>query len=246
MKSLVLDLGNTNKKVAVFQNGRLVHFEQSGSLTLAKIKPILKRHEPFDSCILASVSIYSAAVRNFLMEKIPFFIEPSATTPLPVTIQYQSRNTLGFDRVAAVVAGTVIFPGQDVLVVNAGTCITYDYINRNQEYQGGAISPGIRLRLNALHTFTGKLPLVSFKDVSILTGRTTEESILSGVLTGATAEIEGIAGRYREKHPDLKIILSGGDHKYFVKRLNISIFAVPNIVIPGLYQILKFNVDQAR
>lgn len=246
MKSLVLDLGNTNKKMAVFQNSRLVHFQQAGSLTLAKIKTILKQHGPFDSCVLASVSIYPAAVRNFLTEKIPFFIEPSATTPLPVTIQYQSRNTLGFDRVAAVVAGTVIFPGQDVLVVNAGTCITYDYINRNQEYQGGAISPGIRLRLNALHTFTGKLPLVSFKDVSILTGRTTEESILSGVLTGATAEIEGIAGRYLEKHPDLKIILSGGDHKYFVKRLNISIFAVPNIVIPGLYQILKFNVDQAR
>ncbi len=138
------------------------------------------------------------------------------------------------------------FPAQDVLVITAGTCITCDFVNSREAYLGGAISPGIAMRLQALYTFTGKLPLVSFRATGVLTGRDTEESILSGVLTGATAEIEGIITRYQEKYPGIRIILSGGDQKYFDKRLNISSFAVPNIVIHGLYQILDFNVHSSQ
>ncbi|HNX87122.1 MAG TPA: type III pantothenate kinase, partial [Bacteroidales bacterium] len=108
---------------------------------------------------------------------------------------------------------------------------------------GGAITPGLQMRLQALHTFTGKLPLISLRNSEILTGRTTEESILSGVLAGTAAEMEGMVDRFSAQNPELKTILSGGDQNYFNKRLKISIFARPNIVLSGLQQILQFNVD---
>jgi len=170
----------------------------------------------------------------------------SDLTPLPIENLYRSKVTLGKDRLAAAVAAADRFPGKDILVISAGTCITYDFVNSGKEYLGGGISPGIQMRLQAMHTFTGKLPLISFKKNVPLIGNTTERSILSGVLHGAIAEIEGIAVHYKEQFPEVVIIISGGDAKYFDKRLKISIFAFPNIVIHGLYQILDFNVIKAN
>ncbi|MGE5423944.1 MAG: type III pantothenate kinase, partial [Syntrophothermus sp.] len=152
-------------------------------------------------------------------------------------------DTLGRDRIAAATGGQSLFPGHDVLVINAGTCITYDFVTGNREYAGGSISPGMMMRFRALHTFTGKLPLLSPDETEILTGNSTESSIQSGVMEGITAEMEGITGKYRSLYPELKVVLSGGDLNYFVNRLKINIFAFPNIVIQGLHQILKFNVD---
>ena len=138
-----------------------------------------------------------------------------------------------------------MFPGRNVLVINAGTALTFDFINLENEYYGGAISPGMQMRFRALHTFTEKLPLLTYREETPLTGEDTETSILSGVIHGMTAEIEGICREYQGKWEDPVIILSGGDLNYFVKRLKISIFAVPNIVIQGLQQILVFNVRHA-
>jgi type III pantothenate kinase len=131
-----------------------------------------------------------------------------------------------------------------VLVINLGTCITYDFIDDTGTYFGGAIAPGLHMRFKALNTFTGKLPLIDHRDIDFLIGQTTEESILSGVINGMTAEIEGIAEKYLEKWPGLRIILSGGDLNNFVNRLKISTFAHPNIVITGLQKILDFNVSK--
>jgi type III pantothenate kinase len=245
MKSLVIDLGNTNKKLAIFENGKLVTLELFPMLTLKILKEFIRLHPGIGYCILASVANYKKEIRKFLSGQFRFF-EMDEKLPLPIINRYRSKKTLGKDRLAAAVAGASRFPGSNVLVINAGTCITYDFINEKNEYLGGAISPGLIMRLKSLHTFTGKLPLVSLRDSMILTGKSTEESILSGVLTGATAEIEGIALRYRDKFPDLKVILSGGDYKYFDKRLKISTFALPNFVIVGLQQILEFNVKTAK
>jgi len=132
-----------------------------------------------------------------------------------------------------------------VLVVCAGTALTCDFINHKGEYLGGSISPGMQMRFNALHTFTDKLPLLTYEEPAALIGFDTRMSILSGVINGIIAEIEGIAHGYQAEYPGLKIILSGGDLNYFVKWLKISIFALPNIVIHGLQQILTFNVNKA-
>jgi type III pantothenate kinase len=146
------------------------------------------------------------------------------------------------DRLAAAIAGATLYPGSNVLVIQAGTCITYEFINAQGEYIGGAISPGIQMRYKAMNTFTGKLPLIEHKKFDGLIGQTTEESILSGVNNGILAEVDGIINAYKSQYPDLTIILSGGDADFFVKQLKNSIFAVPNIVLKGLNIILDFNV----
>jgi type III pantothenate kinase len=242
---LIIDLGNTNKKLALFEGDELVDIQQFALITLRNLREFILQHPGINNCILSSVVPRRLPVTRFLSSSFNF-IELDETTPIPLQNLYRTVKTLGKDRLAAAVAGRNKFPGKNVLVVNAGTCITYDFVNDNNEYLGGSISPGILMRFHALHTFTGKLPLVSFVDQDILTGTDTRESILSGVLTGAVAEIEGIAAQYRKKYPDLKIILSGGDQKYFDKRLKISIFALPNIVIHGLQQILAFNVNNTK
>jgi len=244
MKNLVIDLGNTNKKLAIFESGELVTVKQFPAVDMKSFRQFIKSHAGIDHCILSSVTGYSHELQRFLSGSF-HFIELDENTPLPIKNSYKSKKTLGKDRLAGAVAAAIRFPRKNLLVINTGTCITYDFINHSKTYLGGAISPGIEMRFKALHNFTAKLPLVPFRDTIILNGKSTEESILSGVLNGTTAEIEGIAARYQQKYPDLVILLSGGDHKYFVKRLKISIFALPNIVIHGLQQILVFNVNTA-
>ncbi|MCK9205319.1 MAG: type III pantothenate kinase [Bacteroidales bacterium] len=239
----ILDFGNTNKKLAVFKNRKLVDLQQFSRISLPTIRKFVLQYPGIENCILSSVARFPSSIIPFLSSCFRF-IEMDEKTQVPLKNLYRSKNTLGYDRLAAAVAGSQMFPGKDVLVINAGTCITYDFITAQQEYLGGAISPGIQMRFQALHTFTGKLPLITYSDKELLTGKDTEESILSGVVTGATAEIEGIAEKYRSKHQDLMVILSGGDQKYFDKRLKISIFAQPNIVLFGLQQILEFNVHK--
>ena len=245
MKNFVIDLGNTNKKLALFDGEKLVALEQFKSVSPDTFREFIREHPGVNHCILSSVTPYDDAIRRLLTENFQFY-ELDEQTPLPIINSYETQATLGKDRLAAAVAGASFFPGKNILIINSGTCITYDFINERNEYLGGAISPGLLMRFNALHTFTGKLPFVSFRDVEILIGKNTEDAILAGVLTGAIAEIEGIAERYRQKYPDIHIVLSGGDYKYFDKRLKISIFALPNIVIHGLQQILVFNVNNAK
>ncbi len=242
---LILDLGNTNKKLAIFQHERLLDVKLFPSISLKIVRDFIHDHPGISHCIISSVVPFPVSIRKFLSKKF-YFIELDENTNLPLINKYTTGKTLGMDRIAAAVAANHIFPHQNLLVVNAGSCITYDFVNAQNEYQGGAISPGISMRFRALHTFTGKLPLISIKEKKNLIGNSTEASIISGVLNGSMVEIEGIASLYQKKFPDLKIILSGGDLKYFDKRLKISIFAFPNIVIHGLCQILEFNVNKAK
>lgn len=242
---LILDLGNTNKKLAIFQDGRLLDLKLFPSISLKTVRDFIRNYPGIDHCILSSVVPFPVSIRNFLSKKFSF-IELDENTPIPLKNKYTTPSTLGKDRLAAAVAANQKFPDSPVLSINAGSCITYDLINAKGEYLGGAISPGQDMRFKALHTFTGKLPLIQIKESECLVGKNTEASIISGVVNGTIAEIEGVAQLYLEKFPGLKIILSGGDLKYFDKRLKISIFAFPNIVIHGLCQILEFNVNKAK
>jgi type III pantothenate kinase len=240
---LIIDLGNTNKKFALFSKGRLKTMKVFPEINLPVVRLFVKEHPGITHCILSSVIHYPVAVKNYLQKNF-FFTELDEHTPLPIKNLYKTPQTLGKDRLAAAVAGHNRFERNPVLVVNAGSCITCDFINEKGEYLGGSISPGILMRFRALNTFTGKLPFITGKNRVILTGTTTGESILSGVITGSIAEVDGIIAKYLQKYKNLQVILSGGDLKYFDKRLKIKTFAIPNIVIEGLYQILELNAGK--
>lgn len=240
---LVLDLGNTNRKAAVFDNDTLVGITSYTEITTGVIETLFHKFPGIRASILSSVINHPPELEHSLREK-SFCVVLDENTPVPLKNNYQSPETLGRDRLAAAVAACTLFPGKDVLVINMGTCITYDFADQTGTYQGGSISPGMQMRFRALHTFTGKLPLIDYRENVLLTGKTTEESILAGVISGMTAELEGIVSRYNAIYPELQVILSGGDLNNFDKQLKISTFAVPNIVILGLQKILAFNARQ--
>jgi type III pantothenate kinase len=169
------------------------------------------------------------------------FIPLSFQTPVPFTNRYKSPVTLGKDRIAAVAGAVSQFPGRNVLVIDAGTCITYDFINDRGEYFGGAISPGIRMRFKAMNTFTGKLPLIEPEEFDGFIGTTTGESMQSGVYNGISAEINGFITQYMDNFDDLVVIITGGDHQFLHNKLKISIFAAPDLVLLGLNEIFDYN-----
>lgn len=240
--NLILDLGNTNKKLAITDSsGTIKKIENRSEITLQAIKTFVDENPGIESCILSSVIRHPSSISSFLIKRFRF-VELTESTPLPVLNRYRTPKELGKDRLAAAVGGASFFPCNDILIIVAGTCITYNLINSSNEFLGGAISPGLNMRFQALHTFTGKLPLITFKEIDNPVGNDTEQSILSGVVNGIVSEMEGFTLLYKKKYPDLKIILSGGDVNYFDNRLKINIFAIPNIVLLGLHQILTFNV----
>jgi len=238
--NLVIDVGNSFAKASVFEKDRIIFTEQHADFDRAMAENLLVRFPGIRSCIIGSVRDLPDDIGEWFPAYLHLLI-PGPYTKYPVQHRYRTFNTLGIDRIAAVVAASHLFPAKDVLVIEAGTCITYDLIDAGGTYQGGSISPGIRLRFKALHTFTDKLPLIQAIAEAPLTGDTTEASIQSGVINGVKAEVEGIMARYLDRYENLTIILSGGDSHYFDKMLKNNIFAVPNIVLTGLNLILAFN-----
>jgi type III pantothenate kinase len=229
-------------KTAVFQGLELKFQETSEILTVQRLQE-LEHTYCFKNAIISAVSEVPAGVRNFLEGQIRF-IELDHQTPVPIVNRYQSPETLGKDRLAVVVAAAGLYPAKSCLVIDAGTCITYDIIDQDKNYFGGSISPGMQLRFKALNTFTSRLPLVPHGNFEGLTGTTTGESIQSGVINGIVAEIDGIIDQYKVNFPGLMILVTGGDMNFFAKKLKSNIFAVPNLVLIGLNEILKYNFEK--
>jgi len=243
---LIIDIGNTLTKIAVFLGDEVKEIFITENLSVRLLAKIVEKYPAIGSAILSSVKDYPPEVDTFLRGRF-HFLKLDNNTPLPVKILYKSPQTLGKDRMAIAAASRALFTGENVLVIDAGTTITYDFVNKKGEYQGGGISPGIQMRLKALHEFTGKLPLVEslFSTVDLV-GNNTQSAILSGVLNGVIAEVDGIISAYRAHYPQLKVVLSGGDEKYFDKRLKNNIFALPNLVLKGLKEILDFNEEEKK
>lgn len=240
---LILDFGNTLQKVAIFDNNQLIAMKAFKKISLKNIQDFTSSFT-INSAILSSVINYNKNIYNYLKSNF-HFIELTSSTPIPINNKYCTPETLGKDRLAAIIAANKNYPNNNILVINAGTCITYDFIDKNADYWGGAISPGIKMRFKALHTFTDKLPLIQLNKKSTpLIGNNSENSILSGVINGSIAEIENIIFNYTQNYKDLEVILSGGDMKYFDKKIKNSIFAFPNIVLYGLNIILDFNAEK--
>jgi len=243
MKRLALDFGNSFRKLALLENGEIIAIDSyptaEDSCLLQRLKEFQYRFRPV-SAILSSVNDYPPEVNEFLYQ-YDFYINLTHNTPLPVHSAYESPETLGKDRLAAAVAGHFLFPSRNVMVIMAGTAITYNIVNQAGIYLGGAISPGLNLRFRALNQFTGRLPLVEKMHPEQITGTNTLASILSGVVNGARLEMDGFIQAFNLVYENLTVILSGGDLKYFDKYLKNDIFATPNLVIKGLDIILDFN-----
>jgi len=241
---LVIDIGNTHVKTALFDGSGITDLITTKDISARFLDEFFSKHKKIHSAILASVREEKQEVIDFLSSQIRF-IRLDETTPLPFINKYTSPATLGNDRIAAVAGASGLFPNRNVLVIDAGSCITYDFITSGNEYLGGSISPGINMRFSAMHTFTKKLPLIKFKpkEQADLIGTDTEKSILSGVQNGVLQEVAGIIGIYKKKFGEVKVVVSGGDYKYFDKYLKNNIFASPNIVLTGLNRILDFNEE---
>lgn len=239
---LVIDLGNSRAKVATYANGELNMLAIIDEPTPAKLVQLHLESLPIVAAIISSVGGDPGPYLS-LLPGIHWIILDH-NTPVPVRNLYLTPETLGKDRLAAVTGAHQLFMDSNVLVIDAGTALTYDFINSKGEYQGGSISPGLSVRFKALNTFTGRLPLLQAQEIDYLTGRNTEESILSGVINGIRLEIDGIIEEYRQIWPKMKTILTGGDMIYFEKILKNDIFADPNLVLNGLKLILDYNFEK--
>jgi type III pantothenate kinase len=239
--NLIIDVGNTRVKMAVYNNSELIHNEifthenmVSGALNVA---------EKF-KCDAAIISFVGGVKKNEIIQlksKINLIILNS-DTKVPFKNAYASPKTLGVDRIALVASAVKTFPNKNVLIIDAGTCITYDFVNSKAEYFGGSISPGIHMRYKALNFFTEKLPLLEPQNPTNLVGDSTVNSMHSGVINGVISEIDGIINRYKEKNQYLTVVLTGGDVKFLADRLKNSIFANPIFLLDGLNTILTYNL----
>ncbi|HWS00144.1 MAG TPA: type III pantothenate kinase [Prolixibacteraceae bacterium] len=242
--NLVIDIGNSRTKTAIFSERKLVETSVFDELTCDHLTDFVTRYPGIDQVILSTVSTASQDVLTFLKTKFPCFLELNHQTPVPIEINYLTPGTLGLDRLAAAIGARILFPGHDLLVIDAGTAVTFDLVERNGTFAGGNISPGLRSRFRALHEFTGKLPLVDETGACPVIGKSTEEAIRSGVVNGMILEIDGMIDLLKKKRPELQPVLTGGDAQFFERRLKSTIFVKFEITLIGLNRILEYNVEK--
>jgi type III pantothenate kinase len=239
--NLIIDAGNTKVKLAVFKQDVLVF--KSEFLKEAWKKGLLiveKEYKEVDNCIVSSVTNLEASFLEALHKEYKTLILGS-DTQLPFKNLYKTPKTLGVDRIALVSAAAKQFPKKNALIIDAGTCITYDFKNKENEYLGGAISPGLQMRYKAIHNQTAKLPNLEAEMPGNFIGGSTNESIHSGISNGIKLELEGVIRQYQEKYSHLTVILTGGDTYFFAKSLKNGIFAHSNFLLEGLNTILELN-----
>jgi type III pantothenate kinase len=238
--NLIVDIGNTRVKVAVFDVETLVYNQIYDSVLKRENIEYISARYPIDRAIVSQVG--PLMDYDSLFADISYKIL-SADLKLPIQNLYKTPATLGSDRLAAAVGAVALYPNQNNLVIDMGTCITLDFVSSHNEYLGGAIMPGISMKFKALHTFTDKLPLLTFDngDEVDIVGDDTRSSIFTGIINGTTMELEGFVERYVEKFGKMNIIFTGGDAIYFEKRVKFPNFVNSNLLLVGLNKILNTN-----
>jgi len=237
--NLAIDIGNTRTKVGIFNQENLstvMTFENDKTINIAEF---INNFDVQKAIISSTIEIPEYLLEEF--QKVNQHIILDAQTKLPFQNLYSSKETLGKDRLALIAAANAKYPNQHNLVIGCGTCITFNFINSKNEFLGGSIHPGLKMRLQAMHTFTGKLPLISLENKVELIGNDTKSNMLSGVLLAAGKEIDGMIDEYLVKFPEMNIIITGGDADLLVYRLKNEIFAISNFTIIGLNHILQYN-----
>ena len=243
MLHLCVDRGNSYTKFAVFDNNQIIYEELLQSTDeIQQVKNILTKY-PIDNSIISSVVDDNAVLKVLLENASKECIDLTYETDLPITNVYQTPQTLGKDRLAAVIGAFSLKPNTDILVIDIGTAITYDFIDASAVYHGGNISPGVDLRLKALHHLTDRLPLVDFEIPTNFLGNSTLTAIQSGVFYGISLEVNGYIDHLLLNYPKLSVFLTGGYAVYFDNQLKNRIFADKNLVLIGLNRILHYNVQ---
>ncbi len=239
--NLIIDQGNTQTKIGVFDKWQLVYSDSYNILDKNRLLKLKKEYTIF-KCILSSVvDENDNTILDNLNSVFPEYKTLNLKTQLPFKIEYKTPETLGKDRIAVVAGASFLYPGKNILVIDAGTAITYEYISKDGAYLGGNISPGMKIRYKALNHFTSKLPLPEFFEQKKLLGTSTNEAIHSGIQHGLLFEIEGYMQYFEKKHSKTIILFTGGDADFFVKKLKKRIFVHPNLVLTGLNRILEYN-----
>jgi len=240
---LTVDVGNTRIKAAVFEGSTVLeNFVFDKNELEKKIKKILKKFQNCSDLVIASVgNIEKQSFLAFENQLNLHFL--SHEDHFPFINKYATPKTLGIDRMVLAAGATLQYPKQNRLVIDAGTCITYDFIDENDQYLGGAISPGFRLRYEALHNFTARLPLLTLEEPESYIGNTTAQSIHSGVVNGFVYEIDGFIDEYRANFANFIIILTGGDAEFLAKRLKNTIFANSNFLLESLNQTFQYKIN---
>ncbi|MCE6989893.1 type III pantothenate kinase [Dyadobacter sp. CY323] len=237
--NIVVDSGNTFFKVGYFESEKLIRY--TTRLSFEEVIEMIRVEIP-ENMLYSSVRHTVDEFKEALNLPVKIY-NLSADTLLPITKNYDTPETLGADRIAASAGANFLFPDEDLVVIDMGTCITYDLIDAQAVFQGGLISPGMKMRFNAMHSFTKRLPLVEPEINPEFIGKSTRKAMQSGVMNGILAEMEGIIERYRHKSPSLRVVLCGGDAAFFENSLKPPIFAVPELVLIGLNRILTYNVS---
>lgn len=240
--NLIIEQGNTCTKVAVFQRKNIEATFVYKEFDCSVLAPLFEQYT-LTQGILSSVTDKDPALTAFLEERLHPFIILNETVPLPLRVGYDTPATLGCDRLAAAVGAHDLYPDRNLLVIDAGTAITFELVEASGLYVGGNISPGLTTRFRALHHYTRKLPLVSEEGNVPLIATHTEDAIRAGVVNGMVYEINGYIETLQHRYPDLLVFLTGGHSFYFERRLKKRIFANINLVLAGLNVILEYNVE---
>lgn len=236
--NLILDWGNTRQKVALFDGKKVCFTKSFTNINENDFKSNLLPYT-IHNIILSSVVALPKWLKEYVRSKNGLHL--SHKTILPITLNYETPESLGHDRVANAVAAQSLYPMQSSLCIDFGTCIKYDFIDDESTYQGGSISPGLTMRFQALNTFTDKLPLVKSTILDDFLGKSTQNAIASGVYFGIIEEVNGIINRYKTRFSNLNVIITGGDVIYFEKALKKPIFAHSFLTLYGLNEILLHN-----
>ena len=237
--TLCFDFGNTRMKAAIFINKELATIRILENGTCQEIESLLNEFQP-EKTILSSVIHHDQAIDDLLGKRSKFHLL-GPKTQLNFTTPVGKPETIGADRLAMAAAAVDLFPNQHNLIISLGTCITYNFVSIEAAFLGGSISPGMSMRFKSMHEHTALLPLIEPSNDFPLVGYDTKTNLLSGVILGMAAEIDGIIGAYEEKYAKFNVLLTGGDICYFVPHLKKRIFADQNLIFKGLYAICEKN-----
>ncbi len=240
---LIIDIGNSFTKFAVFKKFKIKKQLVLSSTELCKSKDLKTLlSADFDAAIISSVRTDTLEFVKKSLQKVPYLIKLSHDTPIPLKNIYKTKATLGADRIAAAVGASNIFPNTNVLIIDAGTALTIDFVSSDNTYRGGVISPGMSMRFRALNEFTNKLPMEKPNVAdNNLKGLNTSEAIRYGVQNSMIFEIQSYIEKYSAQYADLKTLLTGGDVFFFENTLKKTIFANSDLVLHGLNRILDYN-----
>ena len=238
--NLTLDIGNTQSKLAVFNNSLVVVKTFDSEFIIDEIDNFLLLYPSIKNLIVCSVTDITLNLEKYNFNNVHFV---SSNSNIPFENLYLSKDSLGNDRIALVSSASISYPGKNVLIIDAGSCITYDFINDKNQYLGGAISPGLNMRYKSLNEFTSKLPLLSLESSDKLIANQTIDSINVGVANGVVFEIEGFVRQYLSEYDNLTVILTGGNSDFLSNQLKISIFANQNFLLEGLNNLIKLNIS---